>query len=84
MLKRENVEATDVLLEISKKLKQTQIKMLKKHIFIITIKNLVTVNFLNSKFKSKLMNEKSKMKNIDELTGVYVNDFLSRESIKVI
>lgn len=43
----------------------------------------VVVKFVNKKSKQIFMNEKAKMKDIDGLKKVYVNDFLSKESMAV-
>lgn len=43
----------------------------------------VVVKFSNNKAKQTFMHEKSKLKNIDGFKSVYVNDFLSRESMQM-
>ncbi|KAI8118713.1 hypothetical protein CVS40_9708 [Lucilia cuprina] len=46
-------------------------------------KRFMVVKFLNRKSKQVFMNEKAKMKTIDELKSVYVNDFMSRETMEI-
>lgn len=48
-----------------------------------SLKKSLVVKFNNKKSKKAFMNEKAKIKQIDDLKSIYINDFLCKESLEV-
>lgn len=83
------LKAVDVVLDIAKKIGADICENEIKDAYFLPNRNKknekksIVMKFTNKKSKKVFMNEKSKMKKMDDLKTVYVNDLMCRETLDV-
>lgn len=86
----DNVKAIDVVLEIANKAGAEICEDEIDDAYFLNKNNKgndkksIVVKFSNNKSKRVFMNEKPKLKQVEDLKAVYINDFLSRETVQVL
>lgn len=79
--------AIDVVMDLAKKTGANISKQEVEEAYFLNnnaTKKSVVVKFVNNKSKKTLMSEKSKLREIEDFKSVYINDFLSRETVQLL
>lgn len=81
--------AVDVVLDIAKKTGADICEDEIEEVYFVnnrkqSTKSSVVVKFNNKKSKSTFMKEKNKLKNMDDMKAVYINDLLSKENLELL